>query len=154
MSITYEANQDALDARTYGNLLQSGLDNNPSFAQDSHVTMDDGIKVQGVLAERGHLTTRISSRLPRARVVLIGLLCLALVLVAYEREAFAQGSGVEDLVKQDVSNVNAFWSQWFQQRGVSYMPTDLAFVSNKPVDSGCGTVYAMEGPLYCLMDHT
>jgi Putative neutral zinc metallopeptidase len=154
MSITYEANQDALDARTYGNLLQSDLYNNPSLAQDSDVTMDDGIKVQGVLAERGHLATRTSSRLPRARVVLIGLLCLALVLVAYDREAFAQGSGVEALVKQDVSNVNAFWSQWFQQRGASYTPADLAFVSNKPGDSGCGTVYTMEGPLYCLMDHT
>lgn len=154
MSITYEANQDALDARTYGNLLQSGVDNNTSLAQDSDVRMNNGIKVQGVLAERGYVA-RIFSRLPRVRLVLIGLLtCLALVLVAYDREAFAQGSGVEDLVKQDVSNVNAFWSQWFQQRGASYTPADLAFVSNKPDDGGCGTVYTMEGPLYCLMDHT
>ncbi|MCA1838678.1 MAG: neutral zinc metallopeptidase, partial [Actinobacteria bacterium] len=91
----------------------------------------------------------------RRVLVLIALVTsLMLLLSAYGGEAFAQGAGVQDQVKHDVSSVNAYWSQWFQEHGYPYKPAGLEFVSNRPIDSGCGLVYTMDGPLFCLVDQT
>jgi predicted metalloprotease len=111
-----------------------------------------GLMARGI--KERYVLYQTPRQLRRVLVLIAVVTCLMLLLSAYDGEAFAQGAGAQDLVKKDVSGVNAYWSQWFQKHGYPYTPADLAFVSNKPVDSGCGPVYTMDGPLYCLMDQT
>src|SRR3954468_21570535 len=82
------------------------------------------------------------------------LACLVLMLLAYDGKAFAQGINDESLVKQVVSNVNAYWSEKFQLLGASYTPAKLAFIHKKPVDGPCGYFSTWDGPVYCPEDET
>ena len=92
---------------------------------------------------------------PRRLLVLLSLVaCLISMTLAYDGEAFAQADNEENFVAQVVSDVNVYWEGKFQRLGDPYTPAELAFVYNKPVDSGCGSISTVDGPAYCPDNQT
>src|SRR4051794_12103292 len=67
-----------------------------------------GLTAQGV--KERYVLHQAPRRLRRILVLIALVTSLMLLLSAYGGEAFAQGAGAQDLVRQDVSSVNAYWS--------------------------------------------
>jgi predicted metalloprotease len=90
----------------------------------------------------------------RLLVPLILAACLISMILVYNGEAFAQADDEEGFVTQVVSDVNAYWNGKFQLLGDPYTPAQVAFVYNKPVDTGCGFISTVDGPAYCPDNQT
>ena len=124
-----------IETRTHSGLSQTNDDSSRSLKQPA--TCD-----------------RMVCRPPRALVLITLLALLAMALLGYSGEAFAQGTNDEDFVKQVVSNVNAYWDKEFRLLGVSYTPVKLKFVYDESVDTVCGPFSTADGPAYCVGDET
>ena len=55
---------------------------------------------------------------------------------------------IERFVSEVFSDTDAMWAESFRQTGLTYMSPSLEFVY-EPIDTACGPVDAMTGPIYC-----
>jgi predicted metalloprotease len=55
------------------------------------------------------------------------------------------------VVEQDLTD---FWGGVFEEQGQSYPKPDLVLWDGFYIDTGCGTIPAEAGPLYCTIDYT
>ncbi len=87
-------------------------------------------------------------------IILSAFLTLLMLFAPGSLASAQERAAEESLVEALVFDVNTFWDREFAARGFSYSPAELAFLYDEPVNSGCGPVFPVEGPLYCALDQT